>query len=405
MAKIRFSLVFNRKNRLNQDGNGLIQIRAYLKGKNKFFSTDVYVEPHQWDKRQLKIKKHPNQYPLNKKVSELLEELEQYEMKLAARQNGFVDLDQLENYQSENKYKSFTQFFMIEKYKEQVSSGTRKSYITTFRKLKQFKKCIYFEELNFELIRKYDTFLRESGYKQNTIAKHHKIVKKFINLAIKMNFMDYGSNPFQKFQIRKETTERVFLTESEIEIISGLKFDSEDSDLEPIRDMFLFSCYTGLRYSDVSRLCLKHLTKNPKGYILRMMAKKTGKKIELPLYTLFKTKDMVQSKPERIIERQIEYYELTLGKNATFNEFPIFGDYSDQYVNRSLKKIGKMAGLEYKQISTHIARHSFGTAMAVKVKLPILQKLMQHSNLRETQIYLHMSGRIIENELEKVNWG
>lgn len=402
--KVKFSLVYNRKNQLNQDGKALVQIRAYLNGKNKFFSTDVYIEPHQWDKRQLRIKKHPNQYPLNKKINERLEELEQYEIKLADRQKGKVILDQLESYQSENEYKSYTQFFMIEKYKEQVSSGTRKSYITTFRKVKQFKKCIYFEELNFELIREFDSFLRALGHKQNTIAKHHKIVKKFINLAIKMNLMDYGDNPYRKFVIRKEQTERVFLTESEVEILDGLKFTSENSELEPIRDMFLFSCYTGLRYSDVSRVCLNHLTKTPKGYMLRMKSQKTGKKIELPIHSLFKSGDMALSKPEQLIERQIDYYELTLGKNATFNDFPIFGDYSDQHVNRTLKIIGKMAGLEYKQISTHTARHSFGTAMAIKVKLPILQKLMQHSNLRETQVYLHMSGQVIENELEKVNW-
>ena len=405
MKNIKFSLIYNRKNQLNQDGSALIQIKAYLKGKNKYFSSEIYVKPHQWDERNKKIKRHPNQYPLNKKIFEQLEELENRAMTLHSKQDGFINLEQLKDDQHSNEYNSFTQFFMIEMRNEQVSKATRKTYVTTFRKIKQFRKSIHFKELNFELIRTFDAFLKESGLKQNTIAKHHKNVKKFINLAIKMNLMDYSDNPYRKFVIKKEATERAFLSESEIQSLEALNLESESSELEPIRDMFLFSCYTGLRYSDVSRLCLNHLTKNSKGYLLRMTAQKTGKKIELPLYALFRVKDEHQSKPERIIEKQIEYHELILGKNATFNEIPIFGEYSGQYVNRTLKTIGRMAGLKNKSLSTHTARHSFGTAMAIKVKLPILQKLMQHSSLRETQIYLHMSGQVIENELEKVNWG
>ena len=406
MKKIRYSLIYNRKKKLNQDGEALIRIKAYLKGKSKYLSTKIYVKPHQWDDKQKKVKKHPNQFPLNKTINDQLIELEEYELKLNSKQDGFVSLDQLENYQSETEYGSYTQFFMIEMRNEQVSKGTLKAYVTTYHKLKHFKKRIYFEELTFDLIRKFDAWLRETGLKQNTIAKHHKNVKKFINLAIRMNLLDYGSNPYRKFKIRREATERTFLTEEEIGMLEDLKFFGTDNFLEPIRDMFLFSCYTGLRYSDVSRLSLKHLTNTKKGYSLKMTAKKTGKKINLPLYSLFKVKDSNLSKPEALIERQIEYYELTLGKNTSFDEFPIFGESSEQHVNRSLKVISKMAGIDSsKSVSTHIARHSFGTAMATKVKLPILQKLMQHSSLRETQIYLHMSGQVIENELEKVNWG
>lgn len=287
--KVTYSLVFNRKKKLRPDKTALVQIKAYLNGRNKYFSTQIYIAPEQWDVKNQKVKRHPNQYPLNKKIIKQVEELESYELRLSKQQKGQVNLAQLENYQTDNEYKSFSQFFMVEMGNETVSKGTKQSYFTTFQKMKQFKKSIFFEELNYELIRRFDSFLKKLGLKINTVAKHHKNMKKFINLSVKMNLLEFKDNPYRQFEIRKELTERTFLTEQEVRKIASLALSTHPNGIDAIRDMFLFSCYTGLRYSDVSRVSLEFLTKDEKGFYLKMIAKKTGKEINLPFYHCFET--------------------------------------------------------------------------------------------------------------------
>jgi len=72
MEKAIFSIVYNRKSKLLTDGTALIQIRAYLNGLNKYFTTNIYVHPDQWDKKHSRVKNHPNAIRINKQISDYL---------------------------------------------------------------------------------------------------------------------------------------------------------------------------------------------------------------------------------------------------------------------------------------------------------------------------------------------
>ena len=401
--KVKYTLVYNRKKRLNKDGLALIQIRAYQGGQNKYFSTQIYVAPFQWDAKREKIKKHSNQYHLNKQIANQIDEMETYELQMTAKQNGKFYLQQLEYYQVLNQFESFTHFFEQEMEQEEVKPSTRQTYEVTLKRLKAFKRIIYFEDLDYNLIRKFDQYLIKRKCSANTRAKYHKILKKFIHLAIKMDLMDIRQNPYKLFTVKKERTSRDFLSEDELNKLADLVFDEMEIHLENIRDLFLFCCYTGLRYSDVSRLAKVHLLETDKGLKLDMVSQKTEKRIQLPLFKLFQVEKTSASKPELIAYKYLKAHLSAYGEDRSFQATPFFKGLSEQHVNRELKRIASRAGIK-KKLTTHVGRHTFGTIMAIKISPTILQQLMQHSHLKETMIYVHLSNTAIEKELDKVQW-
>jgi len=400
--RVKYTLVFNRKKKLRKDGTALIQIRAYLSGENKYFSTGIYVLPKQWDVKNKQISKHPQQSQLNNQIRLQLNEMEVFELKTAGQQKGKFYLPQLENYQLVSAFKSFTDFFETELFKESVKESTRQTYITTLSKFKSFKKIVFFEDLTYNLIRNFDLFLQKSVKGVNTRAKYHKIVKKFINLSIKMDLLDINSNPYKRFEVKREQTTRTFLVKRELVKIEALEFNEFEISLQNIKDLFLFSCYTGLRYSDVSRVAKCHIITTEKGYQLDMISQKTGKRILLPLYNLFPTEGKL-SKPEQLIRKYLLKHKEEFDNHAFYDDVAFFQKLTEQHVNRELKVIGTLAGIE-KSLTTHVGRHTFGTSLATKVKLPVLQKMMQHSKLKETMIYVHLSNEMVENALENIKW-
>ena len=86
MDKIVYKLVYNRKKVLNPRGTALVQVEAYQARKKKYFTTQVYLRPGQWDARRERVKHHPNADRLNRLLHEQVECLESLELEL--RQSG-----------------------------------------------------------------------------------------------------------------------------------------------------------------------------------------------------------------------------------------------------------------------------------------------------------------------------
>jgi len=157
-----------------------------------------------------------------------------------------------------------------------------------------------------------------------------------------------------------------------------------------------------MRYSDTSRIAKENITQTDKGYNLSIKSLKTGKQIILPLYQLFPTDDKL-TKPEKIIRKYLDQHEQKYNNRAFYDDISFFQNLTEQYTNRQLKVIAEKAGIR-KNLTTHVARHTFATMMAQRVDITILQKLLQHSKLKETMIYVHMSNQIVESALDKIDW-
>ncbi|SHL81346.1 site-specific integrase [Flavobacterium chilense] len=397
MNKTRYTPVFNRKKKLNTLGKALIQIECYLNGKNKYFSTQIYVEPIYWNNKNRTIKTdYPNAIKLNKQIAETIRNLENFELDKINAGKPF-NLGMLTDFFKGESVNSFTEFMEIEIEKMNLTESTKKNHRTTLARLKEFKKVIYFEDITFELLNDFDIFLRkiEITFKdapskklmQNTIWKYFKNMKTYVNLAINKDLMNVQQYPFRKFKVKQQDSNKVFLTPEEIDQMQDLVLTGDNIKLQYIKDLFMYSVYTGLRFSDVLSMQKRELVAIGGNTWLIKKMEKTDESVRIPIYTIF------NGKPIEIIN-----------KYNRFNSIFCFEQITNQYANRTLKILAGLAGIN-KKITFHTARHTTATYLLYKgVSLTTVQKVLGHKKIATTQIYGHIMDNTIEKELIAVNF-
>lgn len=406
MRKIKYAIIHNYKKALKKDGTAAVYVRAYLNKKCHYINTDVYVMPKQWDNRNCRIINHPRQYQLNREVREILDKIEAYEQQFRDKKQQ-ITLKQLGDYKNTNRIESFTDFYREQLEQSPLSTDSYTDQRQTLHKLEAYKAVVYFHELNYRLIDGFNKFLHQKGLSVNTIAKHHKNLKKYINQAIKYDLLDINLNPYKRFKVKKQPTQRVFLTAAELKKVEGISIPKDKLHLARIKDFFLFCCYTGLRFSDANRVSKSHLTVDDSGVVLAITAQKTKKPWQHNLRRFFPTPETRESRPETIVNKYLKKHLDFYGRDDFYASEPLFQGVTNQYINRELKVL--VEDLDIRQavkekISMHTARHTFGTIMAGKVPIHVLQQLLQHSKIKETMIYVHLSQQIVSDALDEVNW-
>lgn len=388
MDTTQFNAVYNRKKKLLADGTALVQIEAYLSMKKKYFSTGIYLNPDQWDNRHRKVKNHPNAIKLNKQINDYIAKLQGVELDRLNAGKSFT-LDLLTDFLKGRYTNSFTDFMQSEIEADKTTApATKVNQLTTLKELQRFKKNIIFDELTFELLTDFERYLYNKGLKTNTVNKYFRHIRRFVNLAINKDLFELNRYPFRKFKAKAETTEREYLTPEEIIKIESLEFNQDEKHLVKIRDMFLFSCYTGLRFSDLSALRKDNLQTVNGDLWLNISMIKTGEKINIPLYLLF------EGKPINILNTYIK-------EDRKY----IFDEISNQYVNRSLKDIAIKAKIN-KNITFHTARHTQATFLLYKgVSVTTVQKMLGHKKLQTTLIYSKVMDKTVISELQAVEFG
>lgn len=389
MVNYRFK--YNRKNRLRKDGTALIQLELYTSTRRKFMSTDIYIEPQHWNDSSNRVsERHPRADEFNFRLIDLQNQVESV-MRKAVLKEKKLTVDQLIKMMSVGDEILLTKFIEREIENDQsVKSRTKKDFYNTRNKLIEFRPNAKLIDIDFRFVTDWDNYLRTKNLSINTIAKLHKNLKRFINLAINYELIKPEDYPYRNFKVKHEATKRVALSWNELKLIEQLVYD-RNSINELIKEMFLFSCYTGLRISDVTRLKTSYLEKVSQGWTLSLTTYKAKKEAFFPLWMLYKTEHKL-SKPESIVER---YY-------GDQNQY-LFPKISEAKINRQLKVIAADAGIK-KNVTFHMGRHVFGTLMASKIPLGTLQQLMQHSDIKTTMVYVNMTKQIIEDDLGKVDW-
>lgn len=257
-------------------------------------------------------------------------------------------------------------------------SSTRKSYKSTLSILKQFKSKLNFGDLTYDCIQKFDLYLRkERNNSTNGCFVKHKCLKHIIKESISKGFMD--RSPYEYFKIRSTKGNRMFLTIEEVNLLADLKIPEHEAFLQKSKDMFLFSCYTGLRYSDIYNLKWGNIKLNPDRIETEIV--KTGKPLFIPL--MDKAKDILN-----------RYSKLTI-KTESLKAMP---QLANQVVNRNLKDIMVMAGIK-KSISFHCARHTFASNLVeMGTNILYVKDLLGHQKIEQTMIYAKsLTGNLLES--------
>lgn len=386
MNKIIYSLVYNRKKRLNKKGMALVQVEAYLNRKKKYFSTKVYLKPEQWDPRRLLVRRHPNADALNRLIYGFMATMEKQELELW-QQGKAISLEVMKEMLSEKQVRedkcSFIPFFRQEVMASGLKESTKRNHFTTLALLQEFRKNVTFSELTFEFVSAFEHFLQSKGYHINTIAKHMKHLKRHVNAAINKEHMDVRKYAFRKYKIKTVENGHTYLSPEELRSMETLQLAGRHAKYKKTLDAFLFCCYTGLRYSDFSHLTPENLVEMQRTTWLIYRSIKTGAEVRLPLYLLFRGKGV------RILGRYRE----------NLQEFFRLKDNSN--VNKELAIIARLAGLS-KKISFHTARHTNATLLIYNgVNITTVQKLLGHKNVKTTQLYTNVMDMTIISDLKR----
>ncbi len=274
--------------------------------------------------------------------------------------------------------------------KDTLRWGTQKNYYTThkyiFLFLKQEYKTtdMYLSELGYKFIIDFERFLRhQNSMGNNTVMKHIERLRKMVSLAFKMEWLD--KDPFVKFEAKYERKERGFLTLEELQRIENKAFTIQR--LQLIKDLFVFSCYTGLSYGDVMNLTRDNLCIGIDGkQWIYSQREKTSIPVKIPL--LSKALDI------------IEKYE---SHPNTIHKQTLFPTISNQKLNSYLKEIADVCSIQ-KNLTFHIARHTFATTVTLSNGVPIetVSKLLGHSKITTTQIYAKVIERKVSEDMQRL---
>lgn len=383
-----FTTVFNRKGKLLSNGTALIQIRAYLNGRCKFFSTNIYISPTQWDKKHNLIKNHPNAIRLNKQIADFTTRLQAFEMEQLNKGKKF-NIDCYNEFVSGRFSNSFYDFINREIEEDNTTAkATKVTQRTTLKALREYKSDVLFDGVTFDFLTGFQRFLTAKSLSKNTINKYFRHIRRFVNLAIDRDKIELNKYPFRKFKAEAEQTERIHLSISELQQLEKLQIPTDKAHLQKSLDMFLFSCYCGLRFSDVVRISNNNIKDIDGCKWLEIRTQKTNIPIRLPI-------SLLNSNLTNIISR----YE-----SAEANKF-LFENITNQYINRSLKEVAKLAQIN-KILTFHVARHTFATTSLYKgVPMEVLKSLLGHTKITTTEIYGKITSETVVKQLSMIHYG
>nr|WP_231563378.1 site-specific integrase [Salegentibacter sp. Hel_I_6] len=231
--------------------------------------------------------------------------------------------------------------------------------------------------MDYQFTLGFESFLRAlPGLHNNGVMKHMERFKKLMGLAGDLDWIE--KNPTKKFKLRFEQVDMVCLNKTELEKIKNEILEKPVLSIN--RDIFIFSCYTGLAYADVKALKNYHLQIgiDGKNWIYTRRSK-TNTAVRIPIL----------KEAQEILDRYKGHPKID-GKEKLL---PV---YSNQKTNEYLREVTDKLKIK-KKLSFHTARHTFATTVTLANGVPIetVSKLLGHSKISTTQIY----ARVIDSKI------
>ena len=280
--------------------------------------------------------------------------------------------------------------------KETLRWGTLKNYFTTQKYIELFLKekyrttDIYLASLNYKFLVDFEYFLRKyspddyhKSMENNTVMKHIERLRKMIKMAIRYEWME--KDPFISFQQKFHRVERGFLFEEELKRIEEKEFSIPR--LQYVKDLFVFGCYTGLAYIDVIQLSPENIQIGiDKQYWLFTNRVKTDNPVRIPILPV--AMDIINK------------YKNDLKAIVQNRLFP---NISNQKLNSYLKEIADLCQIS-KNLTFHLARHTFATTVTLTNGVPIesVSKMLGHSKISTTQIYAKVVEKKLGEDMKKL---
>lgn len=394
-----FSLSFALKRaKLLADGTAPVYLRMTIGGSRLEFTTRRYVSPERWNAAAQKMTGTGEEA---RSFNHYLKTLEQqvydaHRQLIELRQPVTVHSlrDKVFGVEKPVEVKTLVPIFKEHNRRvaalvgKDYAAGTLERYATSLKHTVDFIRWHYKQEdipirdIDHEFISAYDFYLRsEKDCCNNTAVKYLKNFKKIILLCISSGWLD--KDPFMAYKVRLTEVIPAYLTREELEVIAVKRFVSER--VGQVRDIFLFSCYTGLAYADVKKLKRTEITKGVDGRNwIFTSRKKTDTASRIPLLPA----------AQSIMDRYEE-------NPQCLNEGRLLPVLSNQKMNAYLKEIADICGIT-KPFSYHTARHTFATTVTLANGVPIesVSKMLGHTNIKTTQHYAKILDAKVSSDME-----
>lgn len=370
-----------RNGKKNVDGTFMIYLYANINGEVKFLTTGHKVNIKHWNQAKEQVSSLADNWStINSDINVLKNTAIEFlsHANVNKRRVTVQDLErELRKDASFFSYYAFVEKYIREK-GHQYSPHTVRNWRCEISTLKSYSPKLSFSDIHRIWWNGFENFLEAKGNSRNTIHKFYKNIKRFVNKAIEQGITD--DNPLKSIEVKQTEGKFVFLDKSDLKKLealyqSGIGLNSYQYN---VLRYFLFACYTGLRYSDISGLRFEHLKNldNPN-------------KAEIVM-EIFKTKST-----ERI---PLNKKAINLLPEVTLPKVNVFKVLTNQPTNRRLKEIMSIAGIN-KPVSFHVARHTAATILlSASGNIEAVRKILGHKEIKTTEIY----AKLLEEDKRKV---
>jgi site-specific recombinase XerD len=376
-----------------KEGKAPVYARITVNTDRILIGLKQWIDPKSWDMRKGAGKGAKEEVKsLNNYLSEVRTELGECYRELQLKKKVITAADVkitfLRVEEVEHTVQSLFKFHN-EREKHKLNENTLSHYLTTQRYLSEFinaryhKKDLSLKDVNFKFLSDFEDFLRDYQPEKNkkpignTGAMTHLIrLKKMLNLAISLDWI--GKNPFFGYRIKIRHEARQYLDKTELSALEAKTFALPRLDY--VRDLFVFCCYTGLAYIDAISLTPSNSVVGiDNGLWIKTKRNKTLIPVNTPLLP----------KAVAILKKYENDYRSI--SNGTL--FPLL---SNQKMNSYLKEIADLCVID-KNLTSHIARHTFATTLTLSNNVPIetVSKMLGHTKIGTTQIY----AKVIEQKV------
>ena len=380
-----------RRNKANKKGQVPIVIRINVNNEISEISTQQRINPKNWDSVNGRVKGRDKiSQSINDTIDIFRIKARQYFNK-CIESGTEIDTQSVKNAILGIVDKGHTLMSIVAEMVTDVKAkvGVNYSfscycaYVATERHLKKFLETKYqttdykLKNLNYKFISDFEVHLKTIGRnRQNGTIKHIQRLRLAIKLAMKQELLQ--RDPFIQYSITKEKVIRKPLNQDELNRIRKKKFES--ARLAVVKDMFLFTCYTGLSFGDAKSLTAAHIMRgvdNQKWIFIDR--KKTGNPCTIPLLPPAEAIIKKYEDNPKVIESG---RLLPIPSNQKFNDY--------------LKEIAELCGI-MKKLTVHIGRHTFATTIALEngVPIEIVKEILGHDKLETTEIYAKVTQKHI----------
>jgi site-specific recombinase XerD len=394
-----FNLLFLvKKNKIKANGTAPIYLRITIDGVPKEISSKRYVLPEKWDS---KLQKVSGNSPEVKAINSYLKALEQevydaHHSVMKDKEHATSSILKSKILKIEEKPNMLIPIFQDHnnKVEEMVGNGfapgTLERYKTSLKHTKEFMKWKYnvsdidIKKIDHAFITEYEFYLRtQRGCNNNSAVKYIKNFKKIVLLCLANGWLD--KNPFASYKSKLDEVEKDFLSEEELQTM--LEKVMATDRLSIVRDIYIFSCYTGLAYIDVKNLTKSNISLGIDGNKwIFTHRQKTDIASKIPLLPI----------PEMIIEKYANHPKCKVENTL----LPIL---TNQKMNSYLKEIADVCAIN-KDLTFHTARHTFATTVTLSNGVPIesVSKMLGHTNITTTQHYAKILDKKVSNDMENL---